>query len=270
MSNPENVSLHRVENDYILQCWSPIYKAFGEDDFLTFFLGTIIVTSAGFWGTNSILLLLDITKKPKLLYKYKIQPDKPLDFGKLWKAMRVITVNSMLVSFPSFVVWYYVARWRGCSCGYDVPTFWQIFRDLVIYLVVEEIGFFYTHRLLHHPVLYKRIHKLHHEWTAPIGIVAVYSHPIEYFTSGVIVTLTGPLLMGSHMMTSWLWLFFGLVGTCVHHSGYSFPGPLRHTTEFHDFHHLKFNYCYGVFGILDRIHGTDSLYREYTTLKKKD
>ncbi|XP_077984820.1 fatty acid hydroxylase domain-containing protein 2-like [Glandiceps talaboti] len=239
MSNPENVSLHPVENDYILQCWSPIYKAFGENDFLTFFLGTVIVTSVILLGTNSTFLLLDITKKPKALYKYKIQPDKPLDLSKLWKAIQLITLNTFLVSFPSFVGWYYVARWRGCSCGYDVPTPWQIFRDLVICLVVEEIGFFYTHRLLHHPVLYKRIHKLHHEWTAPISIVAVYSHPIEYFTSGILVGISGPLLMGSHLMTSWLWLFFSLVGICVHHSGYNFPGPLRHTTEFHDFHHLK-------------------------------
>ena len=34
-------------------------------------------------------------------------------------------------------------------------------------------------RMLHHPFLYKRVHKQHHEWTAPIGIAALYSHPVE-------------------------------------------------------------------------------------------
>lgn len=35
-------------------------------------------------------------------------------------------------------------------------------------------------RLLHHPKLYKKIHKKHHEWTAPIGVIALYCHPVEH------------------------------------------------------------------------------------------
>lgn len=45
-------------------------------------------------------------------------------------------------------------------------------------------------RLLHHPYLYKHVHKLHHEWTAPIGIVAIYAHPVEYLTSNLFTVST--------------------------------------------------------------------------------
>ena len=38
----------------------------------------------------------------------------------------------------------------------------------------------YLSRLLHHPTLYKKIHKKHHEWTAPIGVISIYAHPIEH------------------------------------------------------------------------------------------
>ena len=31
--------------------------------------------------------------------------------------------------------------------------------------------------------------------------------------------------------------------------------------EFHDNHHLKFNQNFGVLGILDSLHGTDSMFR---------
>ena len=32
-------------------------------------------------------------------------------------------------------------------------------------------------------------------------------------------------------------------------------------SQAHDYHHLKFNQCYGVLGILDYLHGTDKGFR---------
>lgn len=38
-------------------------------------------------------------------------------------------------------------------------------------------------RLFHHPSLYKHFHKQHHEWTAPIGVVSIYAHPLEHMVN---------------------------------------------------------------------------------------
>lgn len=51
-----------------------------------------------------------------------------------------------------------------------------------------------------------------------------------------------------------------LLGTLNAHSGFHFP--LMASPEAHDFHHLKFNQCYGVLGVLDWLHGTDTLFRD--------
>jgi methylsterol monooxygenase len=57
-----------------------------------------------------------------------------------------------------------------------------------------------------------------------------------------------------------------ILRTLNDHSGYHlpfFPSP-----EAHDFHHLKFNECYGFLGILDYLHGTDTLFRSSPPFKR--
>ncbi|GBN08928.1 Fatty acid hydroxylase domain-containing protein 2 [Araneus ventricosus] len=110
-------------------------------------------------------------------------------------------------------------------------------------------------RLLHQPSFYKQIHKVHHEWTAPISISALYGHPVEYIFSILATASIGPLLLGSHVATIWLWFSFVLASTLIAHSGYSYPFPASPTA--HDIHHSKINANFGLWGIMDRIVGTD-------------
>ena len=61
------------------------------------------------------------------------------------------------------------------------------------YLFISEAVFYYNHRLLHLPWFYKRVHKIHHEFTAPIGLAAIYLHWFESLLS-LGVALTGPMI----------------------------------------------------------------------------
>ena len=135
----------------------------------------------------------------------------------------------------------------------------MILFELSIFILVEEVGFYYSHVALHSSILYKHIHKIHHEWTAPIGLTALYAHPLEHVLSNLLPIAMGPLLIGSHLITTWTWYCIALVSTIISHSGYHLP--LLPSPEFHDFHHFKFNQCFGACGLLDYIHGTDQLFR---------
>ncbi|KAL8212122.1 UNVERIFIED_CONTAM: hypothetical protein K2H54_038168 [Gekko kuhli] len=56
------------------------------------------------------------------------------------------------------------------------------------------------------------------------------------------------------------WLSLVLLVSSVIHSGYNLP--FLPSAEFHDYHHLKFNECYGILGLLDYLHGTDKMFRQ--------
>ena len=53
-------------------------------------------------------------------------------------------------------------------------------------MVVEDFGFFWSHRILHHPFLYKHLHKKHHEYDTPFSITAEYSNIIEYIFGNLV------------------------------------------------------------------------------------
>ncbi|XP_002737755.2 fatty acid hydroxylase domain-containing protein 2-like [Saccoglossus kowalevskii] len=206
---------------------------------------------------------MDLTTKPKFLWKYKIQQDKnaPLDPARLPGLFKT-TIFNMVALFPVIsMILYTGGQFRGSSCSVeDLPSLPRFLLDFVAAVLGEEVFFYYSHRLFHNPYFYKRFHKKHHEWTAPIGLVAIYAHPVEHLLSNTLPLFAGPFIMGSHLLSVWVWVIVALITTTITHSGYHFP--FMASPQFHDFHHAKFNYCFGVLGICDYIHGTDSLFRK--------
>jgi methylsterol monooxygenase len=249
-----------ASGDFWQTQWEKIWEWFGGDPHTMAIYGTGFATLGTFWFFNSFLLLVEYTRKPSILQKYKIQDDTPVDPKKLRSALYRVVFNQFVVGFPVVYTLYKGMLWRGCSFGRELPSFPWVVWELFVFIWVEEIGFYYSHRLAHHPRLYKHIHKIHHEWTAPIGLISLYAHPIEHVIANLMPPMLGPIICGSHIATAWMWFSLALISTTIAHSGYHFP--FLPSPEAHDFHHLKFTNNFGVLGVLDRLHGTDSVFRQ--------
>lgn len=124
----------------------------------------------------------------------------------------------------------------GITISPEVPTYLITMRDLLVCFFCQEIFFYYSHRMLHHRWFY-RLHKQHHEFTAPIAIAAEYCGVIEHILSNLVPVVIGFKFVGAHVTTTFLWVTIVIVTTLSDHSGYHLP--FMHSARLHDYHHLK-------------------------------
>ncbi|KAI9105851.1 hypothetical protein DFS34DRAFT_589130 [Phlyctochytrium arcticum] len=219
--------------------------------------------------------------------KYKIQADKPNTSEDYWKCISYVIKGQLFVQMPMMLLFHPTATWLGMRfLEVPFPSWTTIALSVFFCLVCEDCYHYFTHRLMHHPRLYKYVHKLHHEFSAPFGLTAEYAHPIEvlvvgqgFFIGPVLLLLAG---VDMHVLTMAVWLAVRLIETVDVHAGYDFPWvkittfsslclwafhkllPFWGGAEFHDYHHMAFlgNYS-SSFRWWDWICGTDSGYNNW-------
>lgn len=234
-----------------------------NSDALQFTGSTFLIVNGVFWVYSLGLLFLEV-KYPNLLKPYRVQPDADptdrTDPSRILEVFSRVAFNQFIVSPLMAYLFFFVYSWFWGQSILEVgdrSTF-QMLLDIMGCIFVEEVLFYYSHRMFHHRLLY-RYHKIHHEWTSPIGLTATYSHWLEHVFSNLLPVMVGPILFQCNVSTLYIWITLAILSTVNSHSGFHFP--LVVSPEYHDFHHLHFNQNYGVLGLLDYLHGTDVLFR---------
>jgi sterol desaturase/sphingolipid hydroxylase (fatty acid hydroxylase superfamily) len=225
---------------------------------------------ATYWSLNIFLLYID-THETRF-EKYRIQKKKP----KVMSQPEVVKklISGTILNTIAFIIlsplMYYALSLRGkVVLNEPAPSLFTIILQLIAFTLVEDFLFFWTHYAIHQvPWIYQFMHKEHHSFRQPIGLVATLADPAESISQNQLTMWLLPaLLPEKHILTICLWIFIRVQQTVSSHSGYDLPFDLKHYFPWllsgapvHDSHHRIGKHNYGsFFTIWDRIMGT---YRE--------
>eukprot|EP00605_Chrysophyceae_sp_TOSAG23-4_P000880 GSChrysophyteH1.ASY1.ANO1.971.1 assembled CDS len=222
---------------------------------------------------------MELVKRNGLFKEYQLQQPRADPDPNLWRQCIMKNLRSHYLLIP--ILLYYQGYDWFVSFGMKMDhASWQRLEwstlgwQLLVSLAINDTGFYWSHRALHIPYLYKNIHKQHHQFKQPIAQASEWAHPIEDLFGNIGPTLAGPFLLGSHVYVMLLWLFLRLWKTLDAHSGYSLPFPLSvwHGlpgllgSDMHDFHHESkegMDSCFGAMTTFwDYVCGTDTRFYE--------
>ena len=239
--------------------------------FWLFPVGTTLVGTVAF-AVFAAPLTWIAWRDPPSLRKYRIQ-ERRMPASKIVVPSLVAWAGNLALALVAVVLAWPLLRHTGIHAG-PLPPWWVMAGQLVAFVYLDDLGFYWMHRLLHVGWLYKKIHAVHHRQWAPWACGGNYMHPVEFLLI-VTLALVWPVAIGAHVATVWAWIVLRQWEAAEGHSGYSFPWnpsylfPGYGGTEYHDFHHAKFvgNYA-GFLGYLDRWFGTYSKgYREHLAVR---
>jgi sterol desaturase/sphingolipid hydroxylase (fatty acid hydroxylase superfamily) len=176
--------------------------------------------------------------------------------------------SAAIYGIPAGVVaWGWANRgWTRIYADLHAWPLWYLPVSVLLYLLAHDAWFYWTHRLMHRPALFRIAHAVHHASRPPTAWAAMSFHWIEALTGAVVIPLL-VFLVPIHVGALGLVLAIMTVMGVTNHMGWEiFPsflwrGPLGAwliTASHHQRHHQLYGCNYGLyFRFWDRLCGTD-------------
>ncbi|PGG95399.1 methylsterol monooxygenase [Blastomyces parvus] len=226
--------------------WAAWY-AYMQNDVLATGIMSFVMHEVVYFGRALPFIIMD---QIPYFHKYKIQQNKIPTLKEQWDCALLVLLSHFTVELPQIWFFHPMAQYFGLETSVPFPSIWTMAYQIAIFFVLEDTWHYWFHRALHWGPLYRGIHKIHHQYSAPFGLAAEYASPIEVMILGI-GTVSSPILWCAitgdlHILTMYLWIMLRLFQAIDAHSGYEFPWSLHHFlpiwagADHHDVHHEKF------------------------------
>lgn len=192
-------------------------------------------------------------------------------------------IKQAMTSMPymsMLTVPFFLAEVRGYSKLYDNPAdepfpFYN-YIQFPFFILFTDCFVYFIHRGLHHPLVYKTLHKPHHKWIMPTPYASIAFHPVDGWLQSVpyhVFPFVFPLQKFAYLA---LFFFVQIWTVFIHDGEYVANSPILNGAACHTMHHLYFNYNYGQYTTLwDRLGGSyrkpnEELFRRESKMGQKE
>ena len=248
---------------------------------ITLFFIAWYVTHARFLTRQSTLLNTAARLFGLVLYfvfatlSYVLVFDKAAcNHPKYIKSQIRLEIRQANIAFPVMAVLtapLWLLEVRGYSKLYDTtadgPGLWYNFLQFPFFICFTDYCIYWIHRSLHHPLIYRHLHKRHHKWIMPTPYASHAFHPLDGFAQGFPYHTFPFLFPLQKFAYVFLFILVNFWTIMIHDGEYIADNPIINGAACHTIHHLYFKFNYGQFTTLwDRLGGSyrkpnDELFR---------
>ena len=182
--------------------------------------------------------------------------------------VRMSLASSAIYALPGAVV---IEAWKagGTAIYSDIGGFWgwiYLPVSVLLYLLIHDAYFYWTHRAMHHPALFRATHLAHHRSRQPSPWAAFSFHPWEALISAWILPAAA-FVIPINVYAVFFLLIFMTYCSVANHAGWEIlpravlrspVGAHFISASHHNVHHTDYKANYGLyFRFWDKLCGTD-------------
>lgn len=171
-----------------------------------------------------------------------------------------VLINQGVIKIREDIVWSVLSSFIFAISGTILIKLWQdgviklyggdypIFLKLIVLLFIHDTYFYWTHRLIHHPKVFKAFHLVHHQSRIPTAWTAFSFHPYESLIQAAFLPLA-LYFVPVHWITFVLFISIMTLLGVLNHLGQEVHPQIRYfiSAPHHQQHHQKMNYNYGLY-----------------------
>ena len=187
--------------------------------------------------------------------------------------------NTSMPIMALFTAPLFLAEVRGYSKLYDTtedgPGLWYNIVQFPLFLLFTDFCIYWIHRGLHHPRVYKTLHKPHHKWIMPTPFASHAFHPVDGFAQSIPYHIFPFIFPLQKLAYVGLFIFINFWTILIHDGEFVTSNPIINGAACHSVHHFAFNYNYGqYFTLWDRLGGSyrtpdEDMFKKETKMSKK-